>query len=154
MTSAALNSFAFAADVAVRRPPQGTLAIPGVKPASALEVRPAPEMVPFGITELDALTGGGPRGALTEMVGPASSGRTSITLSLLAEITRRQEVCAVIDATDSFDPASAEAAGADLDRVLWVRCGKNRSQESGVRSQLVADGQQNRRGKEAAKLPF
>ncbi len=95
-----------------------------VRPASALEVRPAPAMVPFGIESLDAMTGGVPRGALTELFGPASSGRTSVMMSLIASVTRRQEVCAVIDVTDSFDPASAEAAGADLKRLLWVRCGK------------------------------
>ena len=95
-----------------------------VHPATALEVRPAPEMVPFGIDSLDAMTGGVPRGALTELFGPASSGRTSVTMSLIASVTRRQEVCAVIDVTDSFDPASAEAAGVDLRRLLWVRCGK------------------------------
>jgi recombination protein RecA len=119
-----------AADVAARKPPATSIEIPGVKPASALEVRPAPEMVPFGIAALDELTGGVPRGALTEMVGPASSGRTSVTMSLMAEVTRRQEVCAVIDATDSFDPVSAEAAGVDLKRVLWVRCGKNSGQQT------------------------
>jgi len=95
-----------------------------VRPASALEIRPAPEMMPFGIVSLDALTGGVPRGGLTELVGPASSGRSSVMLSLMASVTRRQEVCALIDVTDSFDPASGEAAGVDLDRLLWVRCGK------------------------------
>jgi hypothetical protein len=104
-------------------------ALPGnlsssVRAASALEVRPAPAMVPFGIESLDTLTGGIPRGALTELFGPASSGRTSVMLSLLASITRRQEVCALIDVTDSFDPASGEAAGVDLRRLLWVRCGR------------------------------
>ena len=108
-----------------------------VRSASALEVRPAPEMMPFGIASLDELTGGVPRGALTELFGPASSGRTSVMLSLMASVTRRQEVCALIDVTDSFDPASAEAAGVEMKRLLWVRCGKTRSQESGVGSQQV-----------------
>ena len=134
------HAFSIAADVALRRPPATTpsFAIPGVRPATALEIRPAPEMVPFGIAALDELTGGVPRGCLTEMVGSSSSGRTSVMMSLMAEVTRRQEVCALIDATDSFDPASAEKAGVDLKRVLWVRCGKERSQESGVRSQKSA----------------
>lgn len=108
-----------------------------VRPASALEVRPAPAMVPFGIPSLDALAGGVPRGALTELFGPASSGRTSVMMSLIASITRRQEVCAVIDVTDSFDPRSAEAAGVDLRRLLWVRCGSARSQESVIGSPQV-----------------
>jgi hypothetical protein len=43
-------------------------------------------------------------------------------LAALAEATRRQEICALVDATDSFDPASAATAGIDLNRLLWVRC--------------------------------
>lgn len=108
-----------------------------VRTATTLEVRPAPEMVPFGIASLDEFTGGVPRGALTELFGPASSGRTSVMLSLMASVTRRQEVCALIDVTDSFDPVSATAAGVDLKRLLWVRCGIARSQEAGVGSQQL-----------------
>jgi recombination protein RecA len=93
----------------------------GVVPASRLE-RPAPPTVSTGIAALDALTGGLPRGALTEICGPASSGRSSLLLSVLAEMTARQEVCALVDANDCFDPESAAAAGVDLSRVLWVRC--------------------------------
>ncbi|HEU4388761.1 MAG TPA: hypothetical protein VFV34_13245, partial [Blastocatellia bacterium] len=63
-----------------------------------------------------------PRGAITEICGPASSGRTSLLHSILASTTARGEVCSLVDATDSFDPASAASAGVDLDRVLWVRC--------------------------------
>ena len=109
-------------DFAGRRGPvsSDSLAIPGVRTATNLEVRPAPEMVPFGIPSLDALTGGVPRGALTEMVGPTSSGRTSVMMALMAEVTRRQEVCAIVDVTDSFDPASAKAAGVDLRRGCFV----------------------------------
>jgi hypothetical protein len=44
-------------------------------------------------------------------------------LAALAEATRHQEICALVDATDSFDPASAAAAGIDLGRVLWIRIG-------------------------------
>jgi recombination protein RecA len=95
----------------------------GVTRASLLEVRPAPATVPTGIPALDALISGIPRGALTEFFGPASSGRTSVLLSLLAEMTRRQEVCALVDVSDSFHPHSAAAAGVDLDRLLWIRCG-------------------------------
>jgi hypothetical protein len=90
--------------------------------ASRLEVRPAPEVVSSGITALDALTGGLPRGCLTEICGPASSGRTSVMLAALAAATRRGEYCALIDASDALDPQSLPAAGIDLDRLLWVRC--------------------------------
>ncbi|HWR54110.1 MAG TPA: hypothetical protein VN428_23570 [Bryobacteraceae bacterium] len=80
------------------------------------------ELVPTGVPELDAVTGGLPRGAITDLYGSASSGRTSLLLSTLAEATVRQEVCAVIDSSDAFDPASAAASGADLARILWIRC--------------------------------
>jgi RecA/RadA recombinase len=100
----------------------------GVVPGSRLEVRPAPATVPSGIAQIDALTGGLPRGTLTEIFGPASSGRTSLVLTALAEATRRQEVCALVDAGDSLHPESAAAAGMDLQRLLWIRCGQDSPQ--------------------------
>src|SRR5208282_2439914 len=95
-----------------------------VVPASRLEVRPAPEMVSSGIPQLDLLTGGLARGCLTEICGTASSGRTSVLLFALARATQRGEVCALVDASDAFDPVSAAAAGMELSRLLWVRCGE------------------------------
>ena len=93
-----------------------------ITPASRLAIRPAPEMASSGIPALDALTGGLPRGCLTEICGPASSGRTSVLLAALAAATHRGEYCALIDASDALDPHSLSAAGVDLDRFLWVRC--------------------------------
>lgn len=82
----------------------------------------APARLATGLAELDRVLGGGfPRGRLSEIAGPASSGRTSVALALLAGVTRAREVGAVVDAADAFDPASAKAAGARLERVLWVR---------------------------------
>src|SRR6202795_569164 len=101
-----------------------------VTPASRLEARPAPQMVSSGVREIDALTGGLPRGCLTEVCGPASSGRTSILLAALAAATQRQEVCALVDISDAFNPHSAAAAGVSFERLLWVRCGM-RLQKSG-----------------------
>src|SRR5579864_3013541 len=108
--------------------PKGPLLSPdprlaSILPASRLEIRPAPEMVTSGIPALDALAGGLPRGCLTEICGPASSGRTTILLAALAAATRRGEYCAVIDASDALDPYSLAAAGVDLDHLLWIRCG-------------------------------
>ncbi|HXN24841.1 MAG TPA: hypothetical protein VOA41_19075 [Candidatus Dormibacteraeota bacterium] len=80
------------------------------------------ETVSAGIPEIDVLAGGLPRGGLTEICGPACSGRTTLLLSALASRTADAEVCAVIDGCDGFDPYSAEAAGVDLKRILWVRC--------------------------------
>jgi len=93
-----------------------------VTPASQLEIRPTPEMVSSGVVAIDALTGGLPRGCLTEVCGPASSGRTALLLAALAAATRRGEFCAVVDASDALDPQSVAAAGVDLERLLWVRC--------------------------------
>lgn len=107
------------------RNPGALAEIEGVVPASRLEARPQPRTIPTGIAPVDALTGGIPRGGLTEIFGPASSGRTSLLLALLAQMTAREEVCALVDASDAFDPHSAAAAGVDLERVLWVRCGSN-----------------------------
>jgi len=80
--------------------------------------KPSQEPLPSGIPDLDL-----PRGALTEIYGPPSSGRTTLLLSALAQATAREEVCALIDVDDAFDPASAAAAGVALNQLLWIRCG-------------------------------
>lgn len=82
----------------------------------------APEVVPTGINALDELTGGLPRGCLTEIYGPPCSGRSSILQSALVARTRAEESCALVDARDSFDPIGAQNAGVELARLLWVRC--------------------------------
>ncbi len=99
----------------------------GERLASTLLLREkaAPLTVSTGVAALDALTGGLPRGALSEITGPASSGRTGVMLAALAGATRRDEACALVDASDNFDPASAVAAGVDLDLLLWIRCGEH-----------------------------
>ncbi|HEY7291474.1 MAG TPA: hypothetical protein VH583_16670 [Vicinamibacterales bacterium] len=75
-----------------------------------------------GLSALDAhLSGGFPRGQLSELVGSRSSGRTSILLRTIAAATTRGELVAVVDALDMFDVESAAAAGVELDRVLWIR---------------------------------
>src|SRR5256884_8637926 len=87
--------------------------------------RYAIDLQPSGVTELDAVLGGGfPRGSLVELCGPASSGRTSLAFSLLAQATERQEACAFVDVSDSLDPVSLAAAGVELPRLLWIRCGE------------------------------
>src|SRR5215467_3908892 len=82
------------------------------------------ESVPTGIAPLDALAGGLPRGAITEIFGPPTSGRTSLMVSILAQAIAGDEVCALIDGNDAFDPKSAATAGVELQRLLWVRCHK------------------------------
>jgi len=79
-----------------------------------------------GIAQIDDAVQGAPLHALTEICGNwSSSGKTSVLLSLLAQATR-DHFCALVDASDSFDPGSGQAAGICLPRLLWVRCGKNR----------------------------
>ncbi len=125
----------FGAELAEARPPQRAFStsidarLASVTPASRLAVRPVPEMVPSGIAAMDAFTGGLPRGCLTEICGPASSGRTTVLLAALAAATRRGEFCAVVDASDALDPQSAAAAGVELERLLWVRCGESSPQK-------------------------
>ena len=89
------------------------------------EKRPA-EIISTGIAQVDSFIGGGlPRGAITEVFGPASSGRTSFMLSALAHATDHEEVCALVDANNAFDPASAEHAEIKCERLLWIRCANN-----------------------------
>jgi len=109
---------------------QQSTILASVTPASHLGIRPAPAMLSSGIAAINALTGGWPRGCLTEICGPASSGRTTLMLAALAAATRRGEFCVLVDASDALDPRSAADAGVELDRLLWVRCGENAPQES------------------------
>jgi len=83
---------------------------------------PDTDLAATGIAALDARVGGGlPRGHISEVVGPRSSGRTSLTLQMLAAATARGDLVALVDALDMFDVESAVAAGIDLTRLLWVR---------------------------------
>jgi hypothetical protein len=96
--------------------------------AFKLHEQVAKETLSTGIDEVDDLTGGLPRGAITEMFGPRSSGRTSLIYSALAYATAHEEICALVDTNDVFAPTAATAAGIDFDRLLWVRCAANLEQ--------------------------
>ena len=75
-----------------------------------------------GLNELDQQLGGGlPLGQFSEIVGPRSSGRTSLLMAMLAATTARGELAALVDTFDMFDVESMAAAGVRLDRLLWVR---------------------------------
>lgn len=77
---------------------------------------------PTGVAALDAALGGGlRRGHLSEIVGPRSSGRTTVLCRACAAAADRGELTALIDTCDRFDPASAAAEGVDLSTLLWVR---------------------------------
>jgi RecA/RadA recombinase len=65
------------------------------------------------------------RGSLAEISGEPSSGKTSLSLSLLSKLTQEGEICAVVDSSNSFDPCSAALAGVALENLLWVKCDGN-----------------------------
>jgi recA bacterial DNA recombination protein len=92
-------------------------------PAAVQAARdPVYDVAPTGAAALDLRLGGGfPRGQLSEIVGPRSSGRASLTVQMLAAATARGELVALVDALDMLDVESAAAAGVDLDRLLWIR---------------------------------
>ncbi len=82
-------------------------------------------VAPTGIREIDELLHGGfPIGALSEIVGPECSGRTSLALTFVANLTQAGKVCAWVDVSDTLHPESAAAIGVDLSRLLWIRCGR------------------------------
>jgi recombination protein RecA len=99
------------------------------------QARPALETVPSGIPGIDL-----PRGSLTEIYGPESSGRATLLLSILAEATARQESCVLVDAEDTFDPVSAAAAGVHLPHLLWVRSSHDAEQALKAADLLVHGG--------------
>jgi recombination protein RecA len=83
-------------------------------------------VAPTGIREIDELLHGGfPIGALSEIVGPECSGRTSLALTFVANLTQAGKVCAWVDVSDTLHPESAAAIGVDLSRLLWIRCGRS-----------------------------
>jgi len=108
---------------AIRRQIEMALAhrIPSALTPRPKVIRP---VAPTGISAVDALLEGGlPIGAITEIVGPESSGRTAMALSFVSRVTHAGNVCAWVDTSDAFCPESAAEAGIACSRMLWVRCG-------------------------------
>jgi hypothetical protein len=98
------------------------------------QARPEPETVESGLPDIRL-----PRGCLTEIFGPASSGRTTLLYSILAAATGRGELCALVDAGGVFDPDFATSAGVHLCKVLWINCGN--SVENAIKaSDLLVQG--------------
>ena len=86
----------------------------------------SPEVIATGVSQVDLLAAGGlPRGAITEIFGPASSGRTSFMLATLAAATNHEEVCALVDTNNTLDPEAAMRARVNFERLLWIRCDNN-----------------------------
>lgn len=88
----------------------------------ACEPASPPPVQSTGIARLDVVLDGGWRqGEVSEVVGPRSSGRTSLLVATMASATAGGGIVGLVDTVDRFDPAGAARAGVDLDRVLWVR---------------------------------
>jgi hypothetical protein len=65
------------------------------------------------------------KGAITEIHGHFSAGKTSFVQSILAEAVKRSECAAIVDVTDAFDPLTSANFGVNLSRLLWIRCNGN-----------------------------
>jgi recombination protein RecA len=78
------------------------------------------ESVPTGALSLDLALGIGglPRGRVTEIYGPESSGKTTLALHVVAEAQRNGGICAYVDAEHAMDPVYAKAIGVDIDQLL------------------------------------
>ena len=78
------------------------------------------ETFPSGSIALDAMLGGGyPRGRVVEIFGPESAGKSTLALHAVAQIQRRGEIAAYIDAEHSLDPGYASRIGVDCSQ-LWI----------------------------------
>jgi hypothetical protein len=95
-----------------------------IRSARELGREPAPERPPLAtsLALLDRLLDGGlPRGRMIELVGRRTCGRFATVLAVLAASTGAGESTALVDLGDALDPRAAEAAGVDLERLLWLR---------------------------------
>jgi protein RecA len=75
---------------------------------------------PTGALSLDLALGIGglPRGRVTEIYGPESSGKSTLAMHVVAEAQRNGGICAYIDAEHAMDPIYAKAIGVDIDQLL------------------------------------
>ena len=80
-----------------------------VPAALTLKIKQAPELFATGIAEVDAvLSGGIPRGGITEISGATSTGKTSFALSAVAAITQPGAACAWVDVNDTLSPSQRQ----------------------------------------------
>jgi recombination protein RecA len=78
------------------------------------------DSIPTGAIALDLALGVGgiPRGRVTEIYGPESSGKTTLCQHIIANAQRRGGICAIVDAEHALDPAYAERCGVNINEVL------------------------------------
>jgi len=107
--------------------------------ASCEVTLPPDRVASTGDADLDTALGGGlRRGHLSEIVGAPSSGRSTLVARLLAAAIARGEATAIVDASDTWDPASAVAHGVALERVLWIRVRAARASDASASPALKA----------------
>ena len=107
--------------------------VPGALSSRQCSILPR---VASGVPEIDGSLGGGlPVEVITEVIGSSCSGRTSFALAFVAEVTCAGQTTAWIGVADALDRESAAAAGVDLRRQLWIRCGSDSKQPEGGQAQ-------------------
>ena len=106
-------------------------------PANQMNV----ETIPTGSISLDIALGLGgiPKGRVVEIYGPESSGKTTVTLHMIAEVQKRGGICGFIDAEHALDPAYAKAIGVDIDN-LYISQPDNGEQALEITETMVRSG--------------
>ncbi len=99
------------------------------------------DVIPTGCLALDIALGAGgvPRGRIIEIYGPESSGKTTVTLHIIAETQKAGGIAAFIDAEHALDPAYAANLGVDLDN-LYVSQPDTGEQALDITDSLVRSG--------------
>ena len=105
--------------------------------AGAMDV----ETVPTGSLSLDLALGLGgiPRGRIIEIYGPESSGKTTVTLHMVAEVQKRGGIAGFIDAEHALDPTYARSIGVDIDN-LYISQPDNGEQALEITETMVRSG--------------
>lgn len=99
------------------------------------------EVISTGSLGLDYALGVGglPRGRVTEIYGPESSGKTTLAIHVIAEAQKKGGICAIVDAEHAFDRFYAEKLGVDVNN-LWIAQPDNGEQALDIAEQLINSG--------------
>ena len=99
------------------------------------------ETIPTGSLSLDIALGLGgiPKGRIIEIYGPESSGKTTVTLHMIAEVQRRGGIAGFIDAEHALDPVYAKNIGVDIDN-LYISQPDNGEQALEITETMVRSG--------------
>jgi recombination protein RecA len=106
-------------------------------PANQMNV----ETIPTGSLSLDIALGLGgiPKGRIVEIYGPESSGKTTVTLHMIAEVQKRGGIAGFIDAEHALDPVYAKNIGVDIDN-LYISQPDNGEQALEITETMVRSG--------------